>query len=268
MQHLGERLRLGLEPVGAPLGLGQRLARDVERLAGAGMRGLGAQRDGLGLGDRLLGGRRRPRRAPSRSTVAAASRRDALELGGDAGELASRCRARRSLWPRAAFSSSLRRAVRSASAVVIWSKVCSVAVTWASAAVTALVDARAALGGRGRLALEAVLLGAQPLEHAFRIGGELAARARCPPRAGRCAGRARPCARGRAPPRGRASRARSTSRCSAAAARASASRSAGSAAAASACWRGGLGLRAGALGDQADARRPWRARRRRRRRWR
>ena len=42
VQHLGERLGLGLQAVVASLGFGERLAHDIECLAGAGMRRLGA----------------------------------------------------------------------------------------------------------------------------------------------------------------------------------------------------------------------------------
>ena len=56
LQHLGQRLRLGLQAVDAPLRLGERLTHDVERLTGAGLRRLGAQRRRLRLADRGLRG--------------------------------------------------------------------------------------------------------------------------------------------------------------------------------------------------------------------
>ena len=51
MQQPGERLRLGVEALRAALGLGERLPRDIERLAGGGMGGFGAQCGGFGFRD-------------------------------------------------------------------------------------------------------------------------------------------------------------------------------------------------------------------------
>ena len=54
LQHLGQRLGLGVEAVGAPLGFCEGLAGDVERLAGAGLGGFGAQHRGFRLGHGCL----------------------------------------------------------------------------------------------------------------------------------------------------------------------------------------------------------------------
>ena len=59
VQQAGERLRLGFETLGVALGFGERLARDVERLAGRRLRRFGAQRIGFGGGDSFLRGGRR-----------------------------------------------------------------------------------------------------------------------------------------------------------------------------------------------------------------
>ena len=87
VQQAGERLRLGFEPVGVALGLGERLARDVERLAGRRLRRLGAQRIGLGGGDRFLCGRRRGGEAVEIDRAGGIGD-ELFELGGDLAVLA------------------------------------------------------------------------------------------------------------------------------------------------------------------------------------
>ena len=144
-------------------------------------------------------------------------------------------RARRSSWPRAAFSSSLRRAVRSASAVVIWSKVCFGRRHLGVGGGDALVDAGAALARSRRLRARGRPARRAGARSRPRRRPRASARARCPPSS--CTIRRSSSAMrslARASSRSSVSRA-ITRRCRAAASFASASRSAGSAAAASAC---------------------------------
>ena len=47
MQDLGERPGLGLEPLGSPLGFGERVAHEFKRLPGGGVGGFGAPGRGL-----------------------------------------------------------------------------------------------------------------------------------------------------------------------------------------------------------------------------
>ncbi len=56
MEEFCQRLRFGIEPLHALLGFEQRATRHLDRLPRAGMRGLGAHRDGLRLRDRGLRG--------------------------------------------------------------------------------------------------------------------------------------------------------------------------------------------------------------------
>ena len=54
VQQLCERLCFRFKPMGSALGIGERLAHNVERLPRRGMRGFGAQRFGFCRGDRVL----------------------------------------------------------------------------------------------------------------------------------------------------------------------------------------------------------------------
>ena len=54
VQELRQGLGFGVEALAAALRLGERTTSDVERLAGGGMSGLGAQRCGFRFGDRGL----------------------------------------------------------------------------------------------------------------------------------------------------------------------------------------------------------------------
>ena len=56
MQHFRQRLGFGFEAVGAPLGFGERTARDIERLARRRMRGFGAHGRDFGLRDGAMRG--------------------------------------------------------------------------------------------------------------------------------------------------------------------------------------------------------------------
>ena len=87
VDQLGERFGFRLEPVHAPLGLGERAARHVEPLARRRMRGFGAQRRGFGRRDRAL---RRLDRAREREHVGRAvfGFLEACELALDFADLA------------------------------------------------------------------------------------------------------------------------------------------------------------------------------------
>ncbi len=206
-KQLRQRLGLGVEALRAALGFGERPAGDVERLAGAGMRGLGAQRGSLRLRDRGLVGFGR---AGERRQIAALRHlgTELRELGRrpprsrrPGGRAGRRARAR-------CFSNALRRAVRSASVPVSSSQVFSEAASTASASATrwstparrsslaavscCSVSSSAAsrvkrglrVGGQAPLALDVVPELDQPaIELGHAVAGALSPRARASSRA-------------------------------------------------------------------------------------
>ena len=214
------------------------------------MRGFGATRGRFGVA--------RPRPARLRPPSASAARSGRLsaarlrELGLDLGDLAFQPRDALAVLARGC-SSWLRRAVRSASAPVSSPKVFSAA---ASAAV-GLGDARRRRRQRrsapARARLRSVSSSVRKRASAASASAASCARARCPPRTARAAGRARRCARWRAFPRASSVSRAIRRRCSAAAALASSSRSGGSSGGGFA-WRVAASrLRAGASATRAHA---------------
>ena len=194
VDQLGERLRLRLEPADAPLGLGERSARDVEPLPRRRMRRLGAQRRGF---------RRRRRRSARLRPRPRAPRHPARRSPACPG-LQARSRPRRSGLRAAsaapngrpiARSSWLRRATRSASAPVSSPNVFSTSASAASAARHARRDLGLAFRHAGRVLRQAGFFGGEPLQRRFGVGAAAAARARYPARTAPGGGRARRCAR-------------------------------------------------------------------------
>ena len=170
MQQLRQRLGLGLEPVRAALGFGERSARAVERLAGGGMGGLGAhggrfRRRGRGL-RRFGGGGER-----SCIGVPCAVGFDLLELGFDGRDLLRQAAEPIAVLARGIFQRVASRGQVGEGAgefVGGFFRACEHRVGLRDA----LVDARALGFVRPDLLLQRALFGGKPRERGLRVGGK------------------------------------------------------------------------------------------------
>ncbi len=171
MQHFCERLRLGLEPVRGALGLGERLARHIERLPGARMGGFRAHRHRFRLGDCFLRGRDGGREGCEIDLVGSLGL-DALELRGDSGHLALDAPAALVVSAHGVFQlvapgGEVGEGDRELRECLFGRRHDGVGLR------DTRVDAGAALGGGGGFALQAILLGLEAGDRGLGVGGKL-----------------------------------------------------------------------------------------------
>ena len=255
MQHRGERLAPRFRAGGhAPLGLGERLARDIERLAGGrmgrlGAHGVGLRRGHCGLRAGHRGGKPfRDRTAGRPAAMSARARRDLGELALQPGAALAHARA----W----LVSSCVRLGRQVGERRRSARRSSVSLRGERRRLPRRPARRRRRAARALAAASRSSVSrssGEPRQRRLAHRRRAAARARCPRRAGPAAGRARRCARlARASSRSSASRAHHQPRQHGGGARLGLAQCRQFGRRIGLAGRG-FGLRAGALGDLAHA---------------